>query len=385
MSNPHISPIDAPSLRDPLRHILSTCAAQALAFSPAILSPLTVGGLINGLEIGEVEAGALVTVELLVMGMTSILVAPVSVRIPYRVLALAGGILLFAGHAGSAMAVGLDELYPWRVAAGMGCGCLAAAVNAAIAQARAPDRLYGLAWAAGYTFTAIMAVVITESNDLVMYDIVFGSLAVTMLIFLPLLWFVPDHGNAPASLSLPSDSIRAGSILMVGLIVIGISMMAYYAFLERLAVQIGASSAETGRIVAAAQVAGIVGGLLAAPVAGRFGLVAGLCAVSILHALAITLAIWTGSVLMLGIIAFFEAVLFIIMVPLILTLAAGIDAKGRWAAIAGGVFVVSTAIGPVIGAILIENTGYDAIAWLQWPAVLLAVSIFIRVNRSTAA
>lgn len=368
--------------RDPLRHILSTCAAQVLAFSPAILSPLTVGALISGLEIGEVEAGALVTAEFLVMGITSILVAPVSVRIPYRFLALVGGILLLAGHACSATAAGLDELYPWRIMAGMGCGCLAAAVNAAIAQARAPDRLYGLAWAAGYTFTAVFAVVITESNDLITYDIVFGSLAVTLLIFLPLVWFVPDHGKAPASLSLPADSIRSGSMLMVGIIVIGISMMAYYAFLERLAVQVGASAAETGRIVAAAVVAGIIGGLLAAPVARRLGLVTGLCTVSLLHAATITLAVWTDSVIVLGAVAFFEAVLFIIMVPLMLTLAAGIDARGRWAAIAGGVFVLSTAIGPVIGAFLIEGTGYDAIAWIQWPAVLLAVGIFAWVNRS---
>ena len=366
--------------RDPLRHILSTCAAQVLAFTPAILSPLIVGGLITGLEIGEVEAGALVTVEFLVMGITSILVAPVSVRIPYRFLALAGGILLLTGHAFSATAAGLDELYPWRILAGMGCGCLAAALNAAIAQAYAPDRLYGLAWAAGYTFTAIMAVVITESNDLVTYDIVYGSLAVVLLIFLPLLWFVPDHGNGSTSLSLPPESIRAGTILMVGIIVIGTSMMAYYAFLERLAVQIGASPVETGRIVAAALIAGIFGGLLAAPVAGRFGLVAGLCAVSLLHAVAITLAVWTDSVIVLGMMAFVEAVLFIIMIPLMLTLAAGVDDKGRWAAIAGGVFVLSTALGPVFGALLIEKTGYDAIAWIQWPAVVLAVIIFARVN-----
>ncbi len=335
--------------RDPVRHIVGTCAAQILAIASVILSPLAVGGLIIGLNIGEVEAGALITVELLVMGIASILVAPVSVRIPYRLLALAGGILLLAGHAGAATAANLNELYPWRILAGAGCGCLMATVNAAIAQARAPDMLYGLAWAAAYIFTSIMAIVITESNDLVTYDILYGYLAVTLLMFLPLVWFVPEHGNASASLSLPADSIRAGCILMAGIMVIGISMMAYYAFLERMAVHIGASPAETGRIVAAAQVAGIIGGLLAAPVAGRFGLVAGLCAASILHAVTITLA-------------------------------AGIDDKGRWAAIAGGVFVLSTALGPVIGALLIEETGYEAIAWIQWLAVVLAVSIFIRVN-----
>jgi predicted MFS family arabinose efflux permease len=68
------------------------------------------------------------------------------------------------------------------------------------------------------------------------------------------------------------------------------------------------------------------------------------------------------------------------MIPLMLTLAAGVDDKGRWAAIAGGVFVLSTALGPVFGALLIEETGYDAIAWIQWPAVVLAVIIFARVN-----
>ena len=368
--------------RDPVRHIVGTCAAQVLAIAAVILSPLTVGGLILGLDIGEVEAGALVTVELLVMGITSILVAPVSVRIPYRLLALAGGILLLAGHAGAATAADLNELYPWRILAGVGCGCLMATVNAAIAQARAPDLLYGLAWAAAYIFTSIMAIVITESNDLVTYDILYGYLAVTLLVFLPLVWFVPEHGSASASLSLPADSIGAGSILMAGIMVIGISMMAYYAFLERLAVQIGADPSETGRIVAAVQIAGIIGGLLAAPVAGRFGLVAGLCATTVLHAVSVTLAVWADSVIMLGIIAFFETVLFIIMIPLMLTLAASVDDKGRWAAIAGGVFVLSTALGPVFGALLIEETGYEAIAWIQWPAALLAVIIFARVNRS---
>ncbi len=370
--------------RDPVRHIAGACSAQVLAISAVILSPLAVGGLIIGLDIGEVQAGALVTVELLVMGSVSILVAPLGVKIPYRIMALAGGILLIAGHAGAAQAVSLNDLYPWRILAGVGCGCMAATVNAAIAQARAPERLYGLAWAMAYLFTSVIAILITESRDMVTYDVVYGYLAVSLLAFLPLLWFVPERRAGPTSLSLPAGSMVAGCILMAGIVVIGVSMMAYYAFLERLAVQLGATSAATGRIVAAAQVAGIVGGLLAAPVAAKLGLVRGLGAASLLHAFMITLAIWTDSVALLGIIAFFEAVLFIIMVPLMLALAAGIDAKGRWAAIAGGVFVLSTALGPVFGALLIEQTGYAAIAWIQWPAALAAIIIFAWVNRHRA-
>ncbi len=371
---------DLPS--NTFRHIAAVCAAQALAIAASILSPLAVGSLIIGLGIGEVEAGALITAELLVLGATSILVAPLGVRIPYRILALAGGVMIISGQAGAATATGLNDLYPWRLLAGAGCGCLLATVNAAIARARNPDLLYGLAWAAAYSFSSVMAIAITESNTLVTYEVVYGSLAVAQLLLLPLLWFIPEHGKTRASLSLPAGSIGTGCILMAGIALMGVSVMVYYAFLERLAVQIGAAPAETGRIVAAAQVAGIVGGLLAAPVARKFGLAAGLCTTTILHAVAISLAVWTGSVLTLGIVAFVEAVLFIMMIPLMLTLAAGIDEKGRWAAVAGGVFVLSTALGPVLGALLIEWSGYDAIAWAQWPAALLAVAIFSWVSRN---
>lgn len=58
------------------------------------------------------------------------------------------------------------------------------------------------------------------------------------------------------------------------------------------------------------------------------------------------------------------------MTPLILTLAANIDKKGRWAAIAGGVFFLGTAFGPVVGAMLMEGMGYEVIAWFQWLAAL---------------
>jgi len=298
-------------------------------------------------------------------------------------LAIAGALIMILAHTLSTQVTDMSGLYPWRILAGLGCGCLVATVNAAIAQARSPVLLYGLAWAAGYTVTAILAVLMTETNDVITYDIVYGWLAVALFLFLPFLWFVPRHGGEATPAAFPRDSIGAGCLLMLGIMMIGISMMAYYAFLERLAVLIGASPVQTGRIVAAAQLAGIIGGLSAAPVANRFGLIPALVVIAFLHLAAIALAIWTGQIIVLGLAAFSEALLFIIMMPLMMTLAANIDKKGRWAAAAGGIFVLSTALGPVTGAALIEWTGYAAIAWLQLVAALPAIFIFIRVNRMT--
>jgi MFS family permease len=66
-----------------------------------------------------------------------------------------------------------------------------------------------------------------------------------------------------------------------------------------------------------------------------------------------------------------------------LTLAANIDKKGRWAAAAGGAFIISTAFGPIVGAALIETKGYASIAWLQVLGTLPAIYIFVRVNKNS--
>lgn len=367
--------------RDPILDIVGTSAAQIGAIATPIISPLIIGGLIIGLSVGEIEAGSLITVELLVMGITSIVIAPFMVRIPHHLLALSAALVLMVSLVLSAQAGDISELYTWRVLGGLGGGCLVATVNAAIAQARSPTLLYGLAWATAYMITAILTVVITETNDLISFDIVYRYLAIAIFLTLPLLWLVPRHGGISTPAPFPTDSIGIGCLLMLGIMVIGISMMAYYAFIGQLAVKIGANTAQTGWIVAVAQIAGIVGGLSAAPLANRLGVIRALVFTCILHAATINLAIYTEQIFILGLAVFCEAVLFIIMIPLMYTLSAGIDNKGRWAAIAGGVFTLSTAFGPILGAVVIEKSGYGAIAWMQIISAIPALYIFVRVNR----
>ncbi len=136
--------------RDPVQHIIGTCAAQIGAISTPIISPLIIGGLIVGVGIGEIEAGGLITVELLMIGVTSLVLAPLMVRIPHHLLAITGALTMILAHTLSTQVTDMSGLYPWRILSGLGCGCLVATVNASIAQARSPVRLYGLAWAAGY-------------------------------------------------------------------------------------------------------------------------------------------------------------------------------------------------------------------------------------------
>ena len=366
--------------RDSIRDIIGTSAAQAAAISTPILSPLVISSLIVGLGIGELEAGELITLELLIIGVSSIALAPLMPRISFRILAAAAALFLVAAHTLSSQTDSLDSLFLWRILAGLCIGCLTAAVNAAIAQSRSPALLYGLAWAAGYTTSAILALLVTRNNEVVSYQQVYFALAMVMVVLLPLLWLMPRHQYETSTRGKEKLDFPPGIMLLIAVTLIGLSMMAYYAFLGQLAISIGSTAKQTGWILALVQVAGIIGGLSVAPVSNRLGVLKSLLVVAPLHAIAIMLAIWTPNTLVLGLAAFFEAVLFIIMTPLMFTLAANIDKQGRWAAAAAGTFTLSTAFGPIIGAVFIEHSGYSAIAWMQVLALLPALLIFIWVN-----
>ena len=95
----------------------------------------------------------------------------------------------------------------------------------------------------------------------------------------------------------------------------------------------------------------------------------------------IGVAVWKSRILALGVAAFYEAILFIMMIPMMLTLAAKLDKKGRWVVIAGGVFTLSVVVGPIAGGALIKGVGYEGIALLQFFTALPAVYIFVQVNR----
>ncbi|MFT5134600.1 MAG: putative MFS family arabinose efflux permease, partial [Gammaproteobacteria bacterium] len=324
------------------------------------------------------------TVELLVLGITSILIAPFMARIPHHLLAIAASLVLILSLVFSTQADGINELYLWRGIGGMASGCLIATANAAIAQARSPTLLYGVTWSTAYLVTAIMTIVITETNDVISFDVIYAYLAIAFLLLLPLLWFVPRHGGETTAGPFPMDTLLSGCVLSLGITLIGVSMMAYYAFLGQFAVRIDANAAQTGWIIATAQLAGIIGGLTAAPLSNRMGVIKALVLTTLLHVVAIALAVSTQQIMVLGFAAFCEAVLFIIMTPLMFTLAAQIDNKGRWAAAVGGVYVLSTSLGPVIGAMLMENYGPMAIAWLQVLAALPAVYLFVKVHRRSS-
>ena len=370
--------------RDPIRNIIGTCAAQTSAIASSLLAPLFIGALIVSFGVGETDVGTLITVELFVIGVVSIAIASNMHRVPHHWFAIGGTGVTIVACLLTVRTQNFGDLYLWRIVAGLGCGVVMATVNAAIAQARSPVLLYGLGWATAYVLTASIALGTTHGVEILSFERPYTWLAGALLLLMPVLWLLPRHTSVSTVDALPPGSFVTGCVLMSGIAMIGVSMMAYYAFVERLAHATGASSEIAGRIVAGVQVGGVVGGLIAAPMATRFGLLRALVVGTLAHGLAVVLAIQAASPLLLGIVAFLEGVTFICITPIMFALAAEIDRQGRWAAAGAGVLALSTAVGPLLGGALIEGLGYGSLAWLQlatMPAVMAFLWVGINIQR----
>ena len=367
--------------KDPPSYVAAVAVLHISALYLLILAPLIVGGLITGLQATEVEVGLLVTLELLVAGAASMLMSPVTVRVPAHMIAMAAGVLVIIGNYMSSGAVDLNGIYPWRVVSGLGMGMLLAINNAVGARGKRPAVLYGIGWFSVYIFTAGFAILMTTLHDQLHHSTVYLWLTMTMIVLFPFYFLLPKTTGKTESLAVPKESLLPGLMLMVSVSLIVSAMMAYYAFLERIAMNISGNTAHAGIVVALSQIGGIVGAGLAVPLSIRYGIMKPLVVVTALHAVFIVVACATDSIYILGIVAFAEAVGFIMYTPLIYALVAEVDRQGRWAAIAGGVFVLSSAIGPLVGGYFAETSGYILVSVFNIAAAVPAIILCIQVGR----
>ena len=368
-----------------LRHAtLAICAGNAGAYAIVNTSPLTLGALKQGLGLDAAAAGALLTAALLTMGGVALAVAPLLTGARKRRAALAGAGILVSGEVAAALCESGSWMTLWMLFIGLGTGVLLAAINAIIATTAAPDRLYGYALTSAYAIAALLVFGLAPAIEVAGHHGAFAVLAAFSLALLPLLRGLPLEAVAwqrtPAAVgALPSR--RGGLALLVGLFVIGVPMMGFYAFIEGLGARLGLAPAAIARVFAAQQVASVAGALLAARLGLRCGLRASIFAATLLHTLAIATAVLGdgATAYAAGVVA--EGFSFLFLLPVLFTLAARLDPKGRWAAAANGALFVATGLAPALVGVLIEARGYDAIAWLMaaaTPLGLLAFAVSLR-------
>lgn len=363
---------------------VAACAGNACAYAIVNTTPLVLGALMQDLSLDEATAGAMMTAALLSMGLVALGCAPLLTGERQRRVAIAAAIVLVVGEGAAALTDASGWMTLWMLVIGTGAGALLAAVNAIIAGSPAPDRLFGYALMSAYAVAALLVLGLAPAIAFAGHQGAFATLAAFSLAALPLLRGLPPAAARRAGLPdtpVAATPVRGGIALLLGIAIVSVPMMGFYAFIEGLGTRLQLAPGEIARIFAAQQLASVGGALLAARLGARIGLCVAIGSATVLHSVAIACAVLGGSpwTYALGVVA--EGFTFLFLLPVLFTLAALLDASGRWAAAANGALFVATGMAPALVGSLIANHGYDAIAWLMLcatPPGLIAFAVSAR-------
>ncbi len=372
--------------RTTVAQTLAVCGGNATAYTVVNSTPLLLGAILVSLKLDEATAGALLTLELILMGVAALATAPLLQGARSRLAAwIASGTLIVAeiaaaySHSPSTLALALGAL-------GIATGVLLAALNAIVAATAAPARLFGYAFMAAYGVAALLSFGLAPAIAAAGHTGAFATLAIFSGLMLPLLWWLPRTAEAVVPRGDAAPGVwRAGLWLLLGIAVIGLAMMGFYAYIERLGAARGLELEVIAWIFAAQQLASIAGAALAALLGERLGLARSIAIGTLLHTLAIAIAVFADSPIAFGIAVVAEGLTFLFMLPLLLTVAAALDARGRWAAAANGALFLSTGAAPWVFGVLIEATSYASIGWAMLAATPFGLWAFAHAQRCANA
>lgn len=364
---------------------LLTIFAVGVAFTNAnvgiYIVPFQIGAWMDGLQLSAVQSGLLGTLEIAAMSITAIIVAPTMSRWPRTNAAMVGALMAIAGQV---LTAGIDHyvlLAFVRLTVGIGCGLIFAAVVAAIATAKEPDRLMGYGQAVMNLSFMLVFLLIPYALLWQGQQGLFLCLAALMMLSFPLYRLLPDEGaTVQDSDVLPSVHQNVGIhvlIHVIAIVLLNLGLGALWGFLERVGVQIGLSTETIGAVLSASTIAMISGSMFAGWLAVRVGravpmlLASVFCGVSALGVMtAETLFVYAAAVMLYG-------VAYLFLGPYIIVgVGSALDSSGRLAPACGGIMFLSYSIGIGGGGYIVDAFSYPAIGWAAFVSCVVSGVLF---------
>ena len=371
------------STRVPLRFptASATFAIGIAGYLGVNLSPYMITAAQTGLGIDVLGASWLVTATLLLTAVTGLAIAPLCAGAHRRTVARAGLGLAALGFATAALVPAL--LLPGLLLGGAGAGGAVAASGAALAAFRNPDRVAGFNGLANRGIITIVLAVIPLIG-LAPID-VFGALALFAVLGLAVSAWLPAApvvdpqaaaavGDAMPIEIPPTGTVRTAPARSRTVTIAGFGLLMVFALWAASedslwamagvmgAAQAGLSPEGLGIALSGATAGGLLGSLLLMIVGSRLG-----------RALPLVILLAAGGILKIvegfttdatAFIVVFIAwnTVYAIAFMYFVSTSAALDADGRWSGPLLAVYLVGSALTPVIGAALVGVLGFQGFA-----------------------
>jgi predicted MFS family arabinose efflux permease len=169
------------------RQLFALACGVTIGYISIDISPLLLGAVSDGLSIGRARAGLLTSLEVSCFGLTMLLLAPLTPRLPQRRTAIAATILLMIAHFLSGLSTTFNGLVIFRTLAGIAEGILLAVVYAAIAGVPQSERVYARCISIMVIIAGALYFVVPTLTDMFSYRGAYGLAGLVALFLLPFL------------------------------------------------------------------------------------------------------------------------------------------------------------------------------------------------------
>ena len=364
------------------RSFVPYAAAVVAGYFAIDVTPTLIGAFQDGLALTESRAGLMVTLELIGLSSVSILLSRWIPMWPVRRVLVAAAIGIITTSLVAMWVNSYAVIATTRLGAGACEGLLLARTYAAISQTKAPTRMYARCLATMVSFAGVGFIVLPHIIERFSYRGAFATIAIVATASLPFLFRVPQLRTNSANAA-PAYRAPGGVILCLVLAV----PLAFFSdgliwpFAERIGHHLGVTPAWIGVVLGGSFFSGLIGTYAANRIGARGRYAAPVVVAAILTALAGLLLATTASVVGFVVATFAKNITIFFLVPLLLSLAATVDSRGRVAAAASGLPLLGFGAGPYIAGRIIERLGFAASGWAGIGVIVIAIALLVVVFR----
>jgi predicted MFS family arabinose efflux permease len=283
---------------------------------------------------------------------------------------------------------GFYPLMGLRLASGMTAGVAYAVALAGVVDTRRADRNAGLLLCMQVVFSAIGLYVADVVPPQWRLDIVYGYILAWLIPTLLISWwcFPQDPGQRPRSGSLQWRQIAGpGAAALLGAGLYFLMIGAVWGYLEGVARGAGLTLEQTGGALSAGLILSLAGSAAAALIGVRFGRVLPLIVTALFQIGALLLLTRLGHYARPATAFFWINTVFQIfwsyVIAYFIVIFNDVDATGRFVAFYGTATHLMLAVGPYVGALLIEGGGYTLLLWFGVIATTLCYASFVAAAR----
>jgi hypothetical protein len=355
--------------------------------------PLFIGGYVDGYHQSLRQASEIVSIEVGAAIVSSLYVSSKLSLVSLRGICFTGALIGGISYCLGAALYGFWALCICRTVSGVGIGLIAAALNASVARAKEPEKLYA---------SALMFYAVLETGKLFLLPQLYGARGYwTLFVGIGLLFFITAGTSSGLNrTAVPSASVAPGSsngglgwilaprvgAMLFGYFLMWIAFSMIWAFAERKAVSLSMTTGATGATLAAANIVGLCGSLIASQLGVRLGrlipiVVGSLVLASCFYLIGATpfAIVFVASIVMYGVAYFF-------LLPFVLGLAVQLDREGRVSVVNSMMPWVAHLVSPLLGAAVLAHGTFAAMGGISAITMVIAAGFVVAAdNKPTVA